>query len=143
MKLFFNLIDSLYLFIMSDSESMEVKIARIQERVTSDRKNHAINFKNINETLNHIVNKLEHKEEKEEKHRTQIALLIPQVEDSIKKSKENEKKLTDYKTKMKYWEIFHEWKHIPFWTFMALFVVVVRVQLTILINSLLDKFTGQ
>ena len=142
------------------AQRMATQIGRIEGRVTSDRKSHAIQFQSINTTLDKLMSKMDKHLVDGEDDRLRIALLVEHLEqlkintshnvevyqeqrDQIKKDiLETAKHLNDYKDKMRYWEMFMNWAKVPFYTFMVWQIVHFREEISALWEIIVLKFSG-
>lgn len=135
-------------------EPIEIVVARIDERSRADRIAFTVYSAHIKDELTDIKNMLRNHIADEETQRLQFSFMVNKITDHnklIEETGERSKKYwielkTDfqrYRQKMKLWEIFQDWKKVPFWTFMAIFAIVAREEIKLLISSIISKFTGQ
>ena len=152
-------------------QDLKVSVARLEEKAHADRVAFTVYSEHIKEELQDIKNMLRTHLADEETQRLQFAFVVEKMQAHDKKINETEQrctnefceirseiresantlkneikitatKLYEYKVKMRLWEIFQDWKKVPFWTFMALFAIVARDEINLLIESIINKFTG-
>ena len=142
------------------AQTMASQIGRIEERVSSDRRNHAIQFKSLNSILEKLMNKMDKHLADDEGDRIRMAILVEHLEqlkentthnvevyqeqrEVLKEDiKDNSNQLSAYKEKMKYWEMFMNLSKIPFYTFMVWQIIHFREELTVLWDMFAIKFGG-
>lgn len=122
-----------------DQMDIEILIARLEERLISHADNNDLQFHTINENINKMLLQMNIFAANTEADRLQVNLMLQKLDENSTKCNKGVDDLDNYKKKMKLWELFQDWKRIPFYTFMAIFIVIAKDEVRAVFTMLLKK----
>lgn len=122
-----------------DQMDIEILIARLEERLISHADNNDLQFVTINDNINKMLLQMNIFAANTEADRLQVNLMLQKLDENSTKCNKGVDDLDIYKKKMKPWELFQDWKRIPFYTFMAIFIVIAKDEVRAVFTMLLKK----
>lgn len=122
-----------------DQVDIEILIARLEERLIAHADSNDHQFNIINENINKMLLQMNIFSANTEADRLQVNLMLQKLDENSTKCEKGVEDLDNYKKKMKPWELFHEWKRIPFYTFMTIFIVIAKDEVRSVFSMILKK----